>query len=59
MKFKKGDTITRMEYCSGFERATVLDIFEDKGKQYYKLRILNGTATMPVGAEVNYERLKK
>jgi hypothetical protein len=59
MKFKKGDTITRMEYCSGFEKATVLDIFEDKGRQYYKLKILNGTATMPVVAEVNYERLKK
>ena len=59
MRFKKGDTITPKEYCTGFENATVIDIFEKDSKQYYKLKILNGTAIIPAGADVNYEKAKK
>lgn len=58
MKFKKGDTIEVTEYGNGFEKATVKGIIEENGKQYYSLKIMNGTATIPVSAEVNY-RLKK
>ena len=59
MKFKKGNTIVCKEYCNGFEKATVIDTFEENGKQYYKLKIMNGIATIPVGAEINYELEKK
>ena len=58
MKFKKGNVITPKEYCSGFENATIVDIFEQDGKKYYKARILNGIATIPQGAEVNYDLVK-
>ena len=60
MKFKVGDKIRPIETGCGFENASVQSIFtEDKGKnkgrKYYKLKILCGTATIPVSAEVNYE----
>lgn len=55
MKFKKGDRITPKEYYNGFENATVSGIIEKNGRQYYTLKILCGTATIPVTAGVNYK----
>lgn len=59
MKFNKGDTITPAEYYHGFENATVLDILNEGDRKYYKLKIINGTATIPVSAEVNYKLVEK
>jgi len=59
MKFKKGDKIVVDEYGRGFERATVAGVIEQNGKQYYTLKIVNGTATIPVSAEVNYKLLEE
>lgn len=62
-KFKRGDTIESIERGKGFERATVLSVYTaEKGirkdqKMYY-LKIVNGTATVPVSAEVNYQLVK-
>ena len=63
-KFKAGDTIGAIELGRGFEKAYVLGIFTGtkgryKGKELYQLKITNGTATVPVSAEVNYELIKK
>ena len=58
MKFKKGDKIVVDEFGRGFEQATVTGIIEQNGKQYYTLKIMNGTATIPVSAEVNYKLLE-
>lgn len=55
MKFSIGDTIVVDEYGKGFERATVTGVIEQKGRQYYTLKIMNGTATIPVSAEINYK----
>ena len=55
MKFSIGDTIVVDEYGRGFERATVTGVIEKKGRQYYTLKIMNGTATIPISAEVNYK----
>ena len=62
-KFKVGDTITPIIGCCGYEDATVLSVFtekkgKNKGKEYYVLSILNGTATIPVTAENNYKLRK-
>ena len=59
MKFEKGDIITPSEFYHGFEDATVLGTTEIKGKQYYRLKIMNGTATIPVTAEVNYKKVEE
>ena len=59
MKFEKGDIITVTEFGKGFDMATVTGIVEQSGKQYYSLKIMNGTATIPVSAEVNYELFEK
>ena len=59
MKFKQGDKITVTEYGNGFERATVTGVTEQKGRQYYILKIMNGTATIPVSAEINYKIAKE
>ena len=56
MKFKVGDTIVVDEYGRGFERAVIRDVIEKNGKQYYSLKIMNGTATIPVSAEINYKK---
>ena len=55
MKFKAGDTIVVDEYGNGFDKATVTGVIKQNGKQYYTLKIMNGTATIPVSAEVNYK----
>ena len=55
MKFKKGDVLTVSEYGRGFDKATVTGVVEQNGKQYYTLKIMCGTATIPVSAEDNYE----
>lgn len=55
MRFKKGDEITPIEYYHGFENAKVLGVIKKNGKQYYTLKIMNGTATIPASAEVNYQ----
>lgn len=62
-KFKVGDTITPSPGCCGYENATVLNILTEKkgkkkGREYYVLSILNGTATIPTSAEVNYRLYK-
>ena len=59
MKFKKGDKITVTEFGRGFENVTVKNIIEEKGRQYYVLKIINGTATIPISAEVNYELVEE
>ena len=63
-KFKKWDTIEAIERGRGFEEGTVLNIYTAKkgkwkGQQMYILRIMGGTATVPVSAEVNYQLKKK
>lgn len=62
-KFKRGDVIGATELGRGFEKAYVLGVFTGtkgryKGKELYQLKIINGTATIPVSAEVNYELIK-
>ena len=59
MKFKTGDTIVVDEYGKGFEKATVTGVIKQKGRQYYTLKIVNGTATIPVSAEINYKLLEE
>jgi hypothetical protein len=64
MKFKPGDQIEAIDMGKGFEKATVLGTFIEtkgmwKGRQMYKLKILCGTATIPIEAEVNYKLLKR
>ena len=59
MKFKVGDKIVVDEYGKGFEQATVTGVIEQKGRQYYTLKIMNGTATIPVSAEINYKLFKQ
>ena len=62
-KFKRNDVIGAIEMGKGFDKATVLNVYEEtkgkrKGQKMYLLKILNGTATIPVSAEVNYELIK-
>ncbi len=59
-KFQVGDTIEAIDLGKGFERATVLGTFIEtkgkrKGKKMYKLKIICGTATIPVSAEACYK----
>ena len=63
-KFKIGDVITPIERGTGFEQATVLGIYtETKGKvksrKIYKLKVINGTATIPVSVEEIYQLANK
>jgi RNA polymerase-interacting CarD/CdnL/TRCF family regulator len=58
MKFNIGDTIVVDEYGKGFERATVTGVIKQNGKQYYTLKIMCGTATIPISAEVNYNKVE-
>lgn len=63
-KFKVGDKIEAITPGTGFEKAEVVGIFVStdkryKGKAYYKLKIMNGTATMLTSAEINYKLSKK
>jgi ethanolamine transporter EutH len=55
MKFNVGDNIMVTEFGKGFEKAIVIGVIEQNGRQYYKLSIVNGTATIPISAEVNYK----
>ena len=62
MRFKKGDTIEAIERGRGFEKAVVMNIYteqkgKNKGKEMYLLKIMCGTATMPVCAEENYRKV--
>lgn len=59
MKFKAGDNIVVNEYGRGFESATVTGVIKQNGKQYYTLKIVNGTATIPASAEINYKLLEE
>lgn len=59
MKFCVGDVISPAMDYHGFEDAKVIGILEIKGRMYYRLKIMNGTATIPVTAEDNYELLEK
>ena len=59
MKFNVGDVISPLMDYHGFEDAKVIGILEIKGRMHYRLRIMNGTATIPVTAEDNYELLEK
>ena len=54
MKFKIGDELVPVIRGRGFENPKVLGIVEDKGKQCYLFKIVNGTATVPISAEDNY-----
>ena len=63
-KFKKNDVIEAIEPGKGLERAVVLNVYvaekgKRKGQEMYYLRIINGTATIPVSAEVNYQLVKE
>ena len=62
-KFKSGDEIKCIIPGRGFESATVLDICtekvsKDSFRKMYLLKIMCGTATIPIEAEENYQ-LKK
>ena len=62
-KFKKGDRITAINKGRGFDEATVLKTFTStekptNGKEMYLLKIMCGTATIPVSAEINYQLYK-
>lgn len=59
-KFKQGDRIEAIDKSRGFEEAIVLNTFiskekPTKGKEMYLLKIICGTATIPVTAEYNYQ----
>lgn len=58
MKFKKGDTITPREFCKGFSNALVDGVVSKNGKKFYSLRIMRGTALIPVSAEDFYTKVK-
>ena len=63
-KFKIGDKIEAVSYGIGFDKATVLGIIisqekRTKGKKMYYLKIMNGTATVPISAEINYRLVKE
>ena len=63
-KFKQGDTIEAIERGRGFEKAVVLNTFisqekKYKGKEMYYLKIMCGTATIPIEADDNYRLVKK
>ena len=63
-KFKIGDVIETVERGRGFERARVLNIYTAKrgrrvGREMYFLKIICGTATIPVSAEVNYRLVEE
>jgi len=55
MRFKKGDRITPVDRGRGFEDAVITKIIKKRKKEYYVLKIICGTATIPVGAEINYK----
>lgn len=62
-KFQVGDVIETLPGYTGFEKATILGTFTEekgihKGKEMYLLKILCGTATMPISAENNYQLYK-
>ena len=62
-KFKKGDHIKAISGYRGFDEATVLGTFisqdkKFKGQEMYLLKIMCGTATMPVSMENNYNLIK-
>lgn len=59
MKFKVGDKLKVAEYGKGFDDSTVIGVTENNGRQYYILKIMCGTATIPISAEVNYELFKE
>jgi hypothetical protein len=59
MKFKQGDVITAIYKGRGLEEATVMGVIEKEGKQYYSLKIVRGTALLPVVAEDNYKIFKR
>lgn len=50
-KFKVGDRITRKPCCGGLEKAEVTRV--ENGKYY--LKIVRGTAVLPISAQVNYK----
>ena len=50
-KFKVGGHITRKPYCRGLEKAEVTMV--ENGKYY--LKIVRGTAVLPISAQVNYK----
>lgn len=54
-RFKPGDIITPLIVDHGFENAQVLEIFTKKKKEYYRLKINNGIATIPIHAEEAYK----
>ena len=54
-KFNVGDTIVPKEGYRGLDKAVVTRIDD---KNYY-LKILCGTAILPIGAQVNYKLLKE
>ena len=54
-KFKKGQTIGAITRGLGLEEATITRV-DDK---YYYCRIVNGTAMIPIVAEINYKIVPK
>lgn len=52
-KFSIGDTITSIYQGRGVPKATIIG-FQDK---YYKCKIMNGIALIPISAEINYKIL--
>ena len=54
-KFKPGDIITPLIVDHGFENAKVLEKIKKKKKEYYRLKINNGIATIPIHAEEAYK----
>lgn len=63
-KFKVNDIIECVESGRGFDNAVVLGTFTEKkgihkGKEMYLLKIMCGTATVPISsADVNYRKIK-
>ena len=52
-KFNIGDTITSIYQGRGIPKATIIGF---QGK-YYKCKIMNGIALIPISAEINYKIL--
>ena len=63
-KFKVGEIIEPIERGRGFENAEVQNVYTAtsgrfKGEEIYLLKVINGTATVPVKAEDNYKLKEK
>ena len=54
-KFKIRDVISPIDAGRGFEHATVIGFTTERKREHYLLKIINGTATIPITSEEIYQ----